>query len=124
MTLKAAITPPSGPQVRKLAAWITLAVGLPRVFPIFAQSVSPLRFFEPHVYGIIMIILGVMLFKTRKEPLRSSLFGRIVSALSMTMWVVLAAATMSPTSLLVNASFAVVMLAEIFAIQWGGDANI
>jgi hypothetical protein len=121
MIAKTMITLPKGSQARKLTAWVTLAVGVPRVLPDSMLTVSPLRFFEPHVYGFIMIALGVMLFMTMGER-RYSLFGRIIAAISMAMWIVLAAATTSQTSVLVNAIFAVVMFVEIFTVQ-GGKGN-
>lgn len=118
MTTKDVLRPPCGPQVRRLVAVLTLAVGIPRL-PVFGNAIvlayNPLRFMEPWMYGVLMTALGLALFFTSYRCRRLTLLGRVVSALGFTMWIVLAAATASTTSMLINMAVASTMLAEVWA---------
>lgn len=117
MKIKSALIPPCGPEVRRLVALLTLAVGVPRLpvlNSVLGMTYNPLRFMEPWMYGIAMTLLGVMLFVTSYRG-RIDLSGRVVAALGFTMWIVLAAATTSTTSLLINLAVASSMLAEVLA---------
>lgn len=112
MKILRVLKPPCGHAVRKMAAMLTLAVGLPRL-PMFDAVYSPLRFMEPWVYGIVMTVLGLALYITSSRRLTA--VGRVIAATGFTMWIVLAAATSSTTSFLIDLVVASVLLAEVWA---------
>lgn len=114
MKILRVLKPPCGHAVRKMAAMLTLAVGLPRL-PMFDAVYSPLRFMEPWVYGIVMTVLGLALYITSFGCGRLTVAGRVIAAIGFTMWIVLAAATSSATSFLVDLVVASVLLAEVWA---------
>lgn len=111
------LKPPCGPSVRRLVAALTLAVGLPRL-PIFGAQVvyTPLRFVDPWVYGVALTALGVALMATAYRGWRLRPWGRLVAALGFAAWVMLAAATNSTTSLLINVAVASVLLTEVWTV--------
>lgn len=115
------LKPPHGCQVRRLTAALTLAVGVPRL-PVFATapSVDLLRFVAPWVYGVMLTALGLALLVTSYRG-RLSLAGRLTAALGFAAWVMLAAATSSATSWLVNVAVASTLLAEVWTLRRCAD---
>lgn len=115
------VKPPHGCEVRRLAAALTLAVGVPRL-PIFAQTPTfdPLRFVAPWVYGVMLTALGLALLVTSYRG-RLSVPGRLTAALGFAAWVMLAAATSSATSWLVNVAVASTLLAEVWTLKRCAD---
>lgn len=112
------LKPPCGRQVRRLAAALTLAVGVPRL-PLFDGTevvYTALRFVDPWVYGVMMTALGLALLATAYGGWRLRPWGRLVAALGFAAWVMLAAATSSATSLLINLAVASVLLAEVWTV--------
>lgn len=113
------LAPPHGPQVRRLVAWLTLAVGLPRLplpWPTDGPAFAPLRFLPPEAYGVLMTALGVALMVTAYRG-RLSVVGRLVAAAGFVQWMMLAAATPSATSLLIDLAVASVLLAEVWTVR-------
>lgn len=113
------LTPPCGRQARRLAAALTLAVGLPRL-PAFDGALlayNPLRFVDPWVYGVAMTVLGLALLVTAYDGWRMRPLGRLTAALAFVAWATLAAATSSATSLLINLTVASVLLAEVWTVR-------
>ena len=104
--------PPSGREVRRLVAVLTLAVGLPRL-PLMGQlfSFAPQRFGPPEAFGVVCTLVGLLLLATSYE-LRLTIWGRLAAALGFVTWVTLAAATTSATSLLINLAIATSLLME------------
>lgn len=104
--------PPSGREVRRLAAVLTLAVGLPRlplVHDVF--SFAPQRFGTPDVFGVLCTVVGLLLLATAYER-RLTIWGRLAATLGFVTWVTLAAATVSATSLLIDLAVALSLLME------------
>jgi|GEM_PF-2942748 len=121
--MKAYLRPLCGVQARRLAALLTLAVGLPRL-PWFGFSppFAPLRFVSPELYGFVMIALGAALYVTAFHH-RLGLVGRTAAALGFTAWAVLAAATSSATSLLISLTVASVLLSEVWTQKGRCDGD-
>ena len=104
--------PPSGRQVRRLAAVLSLAVGVPRlqlVGDVFAFA--PQRFGPPELFGVLCTLVGILLLATAYER-RLRISGRLVAVVGFATWVTLAAATTSATSLLVDLAVAASLLME------------
>jgi len=111
------LQPPCGRQVRRFVALLTLAVGLPRLpWPGIEPGFSPLRCVDPWIYGILTTALGVALLATayrgRLQPV-----GRVTAAIGVVVWVTLAAATPSATSLLIDVLVAATLLAEVWTMR-------
>lgn len=111
------LMPPSGVEVRRLIAVLTLAVGLPRL-PLLHEvlSFAPQRFGEPEAFGVICVVSGLLLLLTSYHG-RLSLTGRLVAALAFVVWVTLAAATTSTTSLLIDLAVAASIMTEIISFR-------
>ncbi len=103
--------PPSGREVRRLVAVMTLAVGLPRLplvhelFPFAAH-----RFGDPAAFGVICTLAGLLLLVTAYD--RRTGWARLAAVLGVVTWVTLAAATVSATSLLIDLAVAASLLME------------
>lgn len=109
--------PPCGMQVRRLVALLTLAVGLPRLpWPGLETAFSPLRFVDPWVYGVLTTALGVALYVTAYLG-RLAPAGRMIAAIGVVVWVMLAVATSSATSLLIDLLVAATLLAEVWTMR-------
>lgn len=105
--------PPSGIEVRRLIAVLTLAVGIPRlpvVHDVFSFGAQ--RFGEPGLFGVLCTVVGILLLVTAYKW-RLMLFGRLVAVLGFVTWITLAAATVSSTSLLIELAVALSLLWEI-----------
>lgn len=113
------LAPPTGAEVRRLVAMITLAVGLPRL-PLMAElfSFAPQRFGPPELYGVLLTALGLALLATSYHG-RLTWYGRLTAVLAFTAWVTLAAATLSATSLLINLAIAASCLMEVGTLRHG-----
>lgn len=104
--------PPSGREVRRLAAVLTLAIGLPRLplvhdmFPF-----APQRFGTPDMFGVLCTVAGLLLLATAYER-RLTIWGRLTAVLGFVTWVTLAGATVSTTSLLIDLAVALSLLME------------
>jgi len=111
------LIPPGGVEVRRLVAWLTLAAGLPRL-PLLADlfAFAPLRYFQPSVYGVLLTALGVALVITSYRG-RLAWYGRLTAAVGVAAWAMLAAATLSVTSLLMNVAVAIVLLREVWTVR-------
>lgn len=105
--------PPSGREVRRLVALLTLAVGLPRL-PYMADlfSFAPQRLLPHETFGVICTLTGVLLLATCHSDRRLALIGRLSAAVGFVVWVSLAAATTSTTSFLIDAAVAASLLVE------------
>lgn len=103
--------PPSGREVRRLVAVMTLAVGLPRL-PGVAETFSfaAQRFGDPELFGVICVLAGLLLLATVHK--RRTVWGRLAAVLGFVTWVTLAAATVSTTSLLIDLAVAASLLME------------
>lgn len=104
---------PPGSELRLLAAAICLPVGLPRL-PVVQEglfSFAPHRFGEPEGWGILFVLSGLALLVTCYRG-RLNLIGRIVAGIGSVLFVALAAATVSATSLGVDVSFAAALAWE------------
>lgn len=104
--------PPSGREVRRLVALMTLAVGAPRLpllQDVFAST--PMRFGSPDLFGVLCTVVGILLLATAYER-RLTIPGRLVAVAGFVTWVTLAAATTSTTSLLIDLAVAASLLLE------------
>lgn len=112
--MRAYFRPLCGVQVRRAMALWTLTVGVPRLpWPWVDLPFAPLRFVPPEVYGVVMTALGIALYVTAYHG-RLSLAGRLAAVCGFTMWMVLAAATTSTTSMLADLVVASVLLTEVW----------
>lgn len=109
------LMPPRGNDVRRLVAWITLAVAIPRLpFVPSSPVVYPLGILPQATFGWLCLVVGVALWATcGRWRLRAR--GRIVALLALLLWSVLAAATSSRTSLLIDIIIMYAMIGEIMA---------
>jgi hypothetical protein len=116
--LWALIRPFRGCDVRRLVAALTLAVALPRL-PIFPMSASmvvyPLGILPQETFGWLFLVVGVALLATCSHACRLRLRGRLVALAALLAWSVLAAATTSTTSRLLDAAIMWAMFGEIIA---------
>ena len=85
-------------------------------WPGIEPAFSPLRFVDPWVYGILTTVLGVALLFTAYRG-RLAPVGRVTAAIGVVVWVTLAAATPSATSLLIDALVAATLLAEVWTMR-------
>lgn len=115
--VKRYLYPPSGLPVRRVLAWMLLAVGVPRLPEInHVIPFGPLRVGTPDVFGLLLTALGLLMLLTCYHR-RLHWFGRVVAGLSFVAWVTLAALTLSATSFLVDLSMALVSLAEVLTLD-------
>lgn len=110
-----ALRPFRGDDVRRICALFTLAVALPRL-PFYADppAVNPLRFLPPEAFGWITLALGIALLVTNGR-LRYRISGRMVAFAGLLIWALLAGATNSITSLIIDITVMYAMLGEIGA---------
>jgi len=119
MTVKAkffhALRPFRGDDVRRICALFTLAVAIPRL-PFYAEAptVNPLRFLPPEAFGWITLALGIALLLTNGHQ-RYRFGGRMVAFAGLLIWALLAGATNSITSLIIDITVMYAMLGEIGA---------
>jgi hypothetical protein len=109
------LRPFQGAGVRRLTAWALLTVALPRLpgWP-GSSTVYQLTILPAEIFGFLALTLAVGLVATT-GCCRTQLVGRIIAMLAFVLWVVLAAATTSLTSIALNLGFAYAMLGEIGA---------
>jgi hypothetical protein len=114
--LLSALRPFRGRDVRVMCAWFTLAVALPRlpIWPGAAPTVNPLRYLPPEVFGFITLVLGIALLATN-GPCRYRFIGRLTAFVGLLVWSLLAGATTSVTSLIINVTIMWAMVGEIGA---------
>ncbi len=105
--------PPCGNEARRLIGVLTLAVGVPRLVFFVDVPYNPLRFADPWVYGILMTVLGTLLLITSFGR-RRTIAGKLVAGASFVAWCMLAAATTSATSLMINITVAASLLMEVY----------
>lgn len=104
-----------GPDVRRLVAWVTLAVAVPRLpFVPAPVIVYPLGILPQEAFGWLCLATGLALLATGGRW-RLRVRGRMVALAALLMWSVLAAATSSLTSLLIDLLMMYACLGEITA---------
>ncbi len=109
-----------GTDVRRLAAAILFAVALPRFdFWPGAPVVYPLNILPQDVFAWLALLNAVALVLTAGQW-RLRFVGRLAALVAFVTWVLLAAATTSWTSRLIDITLAYAMLGEITA-QRGMD---
>jgi hypothetical protein len=103
--------------VRRLIAWLTLAVALPRL-PLFEPSLSmavyPLGILPQETFGWLFLLVGLALLATAGRW-RLILRGRLAALAALVAWSVLAAATTSTTSRLIDFVIMYSLMGEIIA---------
>lgn len=108
---------PRGCDVRRLIAWMTFAVALPRL-PLFAPSASmtvyPLGILPQETFGWIFLAAGLALLITGGRW-RLKMRGRTAALAALLAWSVLAAATTSTTSRLLDLGIMYSLVGEIIA---------
>jgi hypothetical protein len=111
-----ALRPFRGRDVRVMCAMFTLAVALPRLplWPGAQPTVNPLRLLPPEVFGWICLVLGIALLLTSGRW-RCRFVGRSVAFAGLLVWALLAGATTSATSFLIDIIIAYAMFGEIGA---------
>jgi len=115
----ALLRPPRGVDVRKLTAFVLLAIAIPRL-PFYPGPpiLYPLGIFPGEVFGWMALFVSAgLLLTANKWRLRA--VGRFMAVLSFALWITLAAATTSVTSMLLDIIFAYAMFGEIIAYQDG-----
>ena len=111
----ALLRPFQGADVRRLTAWTLIAVALPRLpFWPGPSTVYQLTILPAEAFGWLALGLAIGLLVTARRH-RTHLAGRLVAMLAFVLWVLLAAATTSFTSMMLNLGFAYAMLGEIGA---------
>ena len=109
-----------GTDVRRLAAAILFAVAIPRLpFWPGPPIVYPLNILPPDVFAWLALLNAVALVLTAGQW-RLRFVGRLAALVAFVTWVLLAAATTSWTSRLIDIILAYAMLGEITA-QRGRD---
>lgn len=113
--LWALVGPFRGDQVRRLVGFLTLAVALPRLpFSPAPPIVYPLGILPQEAFGWIFLIVGLALLATNGRH-RVRLRGRLAALAAFVAWSILAAATTSVTSMLIDAVIMYAMFGEITA---------
>lgn len=111
--LIALLRPPRGVDVRRLTAFVLLGVALPRLpFWPGPSIVYPLQLLPQAAFGWLTLAIGVALLVTLGRW-RLRFAGRAVAVLAFALWVTLAAATTSITSMILDIMFAYAMFGEI-----------
>jgi hypothetical protein len=114
-SLIALLRPFRGADVRRLTAWALLTVALPRLpFWPGPSTVYQLTILPAEIFGFLALALAAGLWATT-GCCRTQLVGRLIAMLAFVLWVILAAATTSFTSIALNLGFAYAMLGEIGA---------
>jgi hypothetical protein len=109
------LRPFRGADVRRLTAVVLIAVALPRLpFWPGPSTVYTLDFLPEAVFGWLALVVAIGLLAT-VGCCRTRISGRVVALLAFVLWVTLAAATTSVTSIILNLAFAYAMLGEIGA---------
>ena len=109
------LRPFQGADVRRLTAWALLTVALPRLpFWPGPSTVYQLTILSAEVFGWLSLAVAIGLLATI-GCCRTRISGRVVAMLAFVLWVTLAAATTSVTSIILNLAFAYAMLGEIGA---------
>lgn len=98
--------------MRRLAAVLMLAVGVPRL-PVLHDLLpfAEPRFGPADVFGVAFVLGAVMLLATAYGR-RLTLAGRLAAVYGVVCWVTLAGATSSATSLVVDLAVAASLLME------------
>lgn len=109
------LRPFRGVDVRRLTGWVLMAVALPRL-PFFPSPpiVYPLGILPQVTFGWLFFGCALTLLATGKHW-RLRLRGRLVALAAFVAWSVLAAATTSLTSVMIDAVIMWAMLGEITA---------
>lgn len=111
----ALLRPFYGAEVRRLTGFVMLGVALPRLpFWPGPAIVYPLKLLPQDVFGWLTLVVAFALLTTTCRW-RLLLAGRLVALLAFVMWIVLAAATTSITSMILDLTFAWAMFGEIIA---------
>jgi hypothetical protein len=113
--LIALLRPFRGADVRRLTALALIAVALPRLpgFP-GPSTVYLLTLLPAEAFAWLALALAIGLLATA-GCCRTQFVGRLLATLAFILWVTLAAATNSITSMILNLAFAYAMLGEILA---------
>jgi hypothetical protein len=112
------LRPFRGPDVRRMCAFFTLAVAIPRL-PLWetAPMFSPLTILPPAAFGWITLVLGVALLATN-GPRRHLFYGRLVAFVGLVVFGILTGATTSVTSMIINVGVMWAMVGEIGANKY------
>lgn len=115
--LRALLRPFCGQDIRRLVAFLTLAVALPRLpgWPGPAV-VYPLQFLPQEAFGWLTLAAGLLLLATMGRH-RLRVRGRLAALFSFVVWATLAAATTSATSMLIDLLIMYALLGEIMALH-------
>lgn len=107
------LRPFRGVDVRRLTGWVLMGVALPRL-PFFPAPpiVYPLGILPQETFGWLFLACGLALLATGGRW-RMRLRGRLVALAAFVAWSVLAAATTSLTSVLIDAVIMWAMFGEI-----------
>ena len=109
------LRPFRGADVRRLTAVALISVALPRLpFWPGPSTVYVLDFLPEVVFGWLTLAVAIGLLAT-VGCCRTQIVGRVIALLAFVLWVTLAAATTSVTSIILNLAFAYAMLGEILA---------
>ena len=109
------LRPFQGADVRRLTAVVLIAVALPRLpFWPGPSTVYLLTILPEAVFGWLTLVVAIGLLST-VGCCRTQIVGRVIALLAFVLWVTLAAATTSATSIILNLAFAYAMLGEILA---------
>jgi hypothetical protein len=120
----ALLRPFHGADVRRLTAWALFTVAVPRLpFWPGPSTVYQLTILSAEVFGWLALALAIGLFATA-GCCRTQFIGRLLAMLAFVLWVVLAAATTSFTSIMLNLGFAYAMLGEIGAEGVGRRVDV
>jgi hypothetical protein len=90
-------------------------VALPRL-PFFPgePAVNPLRILPPEAFGWLCLVLGIALLATAGKW-RYRFRGRLVAFIGLSIWALLAGATNSTTSMIIDVTIMFALLGEIIA---------
>lgn len=110
----ALLRPFCGVEVRRLTGFVLLAVAMPRLpgWP-GPTVVYPLHLLPQGVFGVLTFAVGIALLLTSTKRWRLRFVSRLVAVLAFAMWITLAAATTSNTSMFIDIIFAYAMFGEI-----------
>lgn len=119
--LRRYLRPPRGVDVRRVVAFVLLGVAIPRLpFYPLDPPVYPLHLLPGEVFGWLALATALALIVTT-DKWRLHWQGRLVAALAFALWVTLAFATTSVTSVIIDITLACACFGEITATGRDND---